>query len=243
MRSHDVARDLMATMHRVAWLDAATQQAATTKLRAMSTRLGHARQSEHVPYEIYADAPLATNLLKIRAHQYTVAVKKLGRSVDRTEWTMTSADVNAYYYRPRANQMVFFPAGILQPPFFSKEYDPARNCGSFGSIVGHELAHGFDDTGRHYDASVTLHYWWRSNETALEFTKRTQCLVEQSGRYNMSSTTDPTHVLCHVNGQYTLSENIADNGGINLAFHAYQAARAMSNATRDKLFFLSFAQT
>ncbi|KAI9923193.1 hypothetical protein PsorP6_001093 [Peronosclerospora sorghi] len=64
-------------------------------------------------------------------------------------------------------------AGILQPPFFSKEYDPARNCGSFGSIVGHELAHGFDDTGRHYDASDTLHYWWRSNETAHEFTKRT----------------------------------------------------------------------
>ncbi|KAI9923194.1 hypothetical protein PsorP6_001094 [Peronosclerospora sorghi] len=81
--SHDVARDLMAMMHRawattlarVAWLDAATQQAATTKLRAMSTRLGHATQSEHVPYEIYVDAPLATNLLKIRAHQYTVAVK------------------------------------------------------------------------------------------------------------------------------------------------------------------------
>ncbi|KAI9915660.1 hypothetical protein PsorP6_007897 [Peronosclerospora sorghi] len=243
--SHDVARDLMTTMHRawattlprVAWLDAATQQAATTKLRAMSTRLGHATQSEH------ADALLATNLLKIRAHQYTVAVKKLGRSVDRTEWTMTSADVNAYYYWPRANQMVFFPAGILQPPFFSKEYDPARNCGSFGSIVGHELAHGFDATGRHYDASGTLHDWWRSNETAHEFTKRTQYFVEQSGRYNVSSTTDPTHVLCHVNGQYTLSENIADNGGINLAFHAYQAARATSNATRDKLFFLSCAQT
>ncbi|KAI9907209.1 hypothetical protein PsorP6_003918 [Peronosclerospora sorghi] len=230
----------MATKHRawattllpVAWLDAATQQAATTKLRAMSTRLGHETQSEHVPYEIYADAPLATNLLKIRAHQYTVAVKKLGRSVDRTEWTMTSADVNAYY-RPRANQMVF-PAGILQPPFFSKEYDPARNFGSFGRFVGHELAHGFDDTGRHYDVSVTR------RRTSLP---SGQCLVEQSGRYDVSSTTDPTHVLCHVNGQYTLSENIADNGGINLAFHAYQAARATSNATRDKLFFLSFAQT
>ncbi|KAI9905785.1 hypothetical protein PsorP6_013943 [Peronosclerospora sorghi] len=126
---------------------------------------------------------------------------------------MTSADVNAYYYRPRANQMVFFLAGILRPPFFSKEYDPARNCGSFRSTVGHELAHGFDDTGRHYDASGTLHYWWRSNETAHEFTKRTQCLVEQYGRYNVSSTTDPTHVLCHVNGQYTLSENIADMAG------------------------------
>ncbi|KAI9907001.1 hypothetical protein PsorP6_004033 [Peronosclerospora sorghi] len=96
--SHDVARDLMATMHRawattltrIAWLDAATQQAATTKLRAMTTRLGHATQSEHVPYEIYADEPLAKNLLTIRAHQVTFAVKKLGRPVDRTEWAMTS---------------------------------------------------------------------------------------------------------------------------------------------------------
>ncbi|KAI9906793.1 hypothetical protein PsorP6_003102 [Peronosclerospora sorghi] len=206
----------------------------------MTTRLSHATQSEHVPYEIYADAPLATDLLTIRAHQFTVAVKKLGRPVDRTEWAMTSAEVNAYY-QPRANQMVF-PAGILQPPFFSKDYDPARNFGSIGSIVGHELTHGFDATGRHYDASGTLHDWW-SNETAHEFTKRTQCLVEQYGRYNVSSTTDPTHVLGHVNGQYTLSENIADNGGVKLAFHAYQAARATHNATGDKLFFLSFAQT
>ncbi|KAI9920556.1 hypothetical protein PsorP6_015413 [Peronosclerospora sorghi] len=229
------------TLPRVAWLNAATQQAATTKLRAMTTRLGHATQSEHVPYEIYADAPLAKNLLTIRAHQFTLAVKKLGRPVDRTEWAMTSAEVNAYY-QPRENQMDF-PAGILlQPPFFSKEYDPARNFGSFGRIVGHELRHGSDATGRHYDASGTLQDWW-SNETAHELTKRTQCLDEQCGRDNVSSTTDPTHVLGHVNGQYTMNENIADNGGVKLAFHAYQVARATSNATGDKLFFLSFAQT
>ena len=114
-----------------------------------------------------------------------------------------------------------FPAGILQPPFFAREQHPARNFGAIGSIIGHELTHGFDASGRFFAGDGNLQDWW-SNDTATEFLQRTDCLVRQYNGFAVTSGTDQDKVLGHVNGNYTLSEKIADNGGVNLSFHAYQ---------------------
>ncbi|KAF4320529.1 hypothetical protein BBO99_00005727 [Phytophthora kernoviae] len=251
---------------RVDWLDGPTRQAALEKLGNMTNLIGHSTTTKHFPFEVKSDAPLAENLRVVQQHAFERVVKKIGRSVDRNEWAMTSSAVNAYYMAT-SNQIVF-PAGILQPPFFARGRHPARNFGAIGSVIGHELTHGFDDTGRHYAGDGNLADWW-SNATVKEFSERAQCLVNEYTSYPVMSSADNNKVLGHVNGNYTLGENIADNGGVKLSFAAYQAYIAthaqdlsktsgaeaaeplfsMSQAERDlpgsaadKLFFVSFAQ-
>jgi len=184
--------------------------------------------------------------------------------VDRSEWFMCAAEVNAYY-APSSNQIVF-PAGILQPPFFDRRNHPARNFGAIGSVIGHELTHGFDDTGRFYAGDGNLRDWW-SNATADEFRTRANCLADQYSAFPTTSVFDSSNVLGNVNGNYTLGENIADNGGLKLSFRAFKQFMAtsaqasqdsedeedsdddsddkqatLSSADADKLFFVSFAQ-
>src|SRR5581483_5771048 len=139
-------------------------------------------------------------------------LKKIGKPVDRTEWEMTPPTVNAYY-NPMMNEIVF-PAGILQPPFFDPKADDAVNYGGMGSVIGHEITHGFDDEGRQFDAEGNLKSWWTSADSA-NFMKKAQVLVKQYGQYKVLDSLP-------VNGQLTLGENIADMGGLTIAYAAYK---------------------
>ncbi|CAI5710330.1 unnamed protein product [Peronospora destructor] len=233
----------------------------------MTNLIGYSTLSEHFPFELRGDALLADNMRIIMEYQFNRAIRQIGGPVNRNEWAMSSAEVDAYYH-PTMNQIVF-PAGILQTPFFAFERHPARNFGSIGFIIGHEITHGFDASGRYYANDGNLRNWW-SNDTAQKFSQRADCLIKQYDSFAVTSDADQDKVLGHVNGNYTLSENIADNGGLKLSFSAYQTyitkqARELSQVREaetteltspmsqverslpaevaDRLFFISFAQT
>uniref|UniRef100_A0AAV1TL18 Endothelin-converting enzyme 1 n=1 Tax=Peronospora matthiolae TaxID=2874970 RepID=A0AAV1TL18_9STRA len=255
---------LRKNLEHVDWLDEPTRQGAIEKLGNMTNLVGYSNRSGHFHYELHGDAPLAKNMQMIWKHYFDRDVARIGELVDRNEWAMTGADVNAYY-KPTANHIVF-PAGILQPPLFAREQHPARNFGAIGSVIGHELTHGFDASGRQFDGGGDLRDWW-SNDTETKFLQRTDCFVRQYDEFAVTSGYDQDKVLGHVNGNFTLSENIADNGGVKLSFHAYETyvadtakelngfnedgATTVSQSqpgpdlptdVADKLFFISFAQ-
>jgi predicted metalloendopeptidase len=223
------------------WLDDSTRNHALNKLEMVSNLIGHSHKKESFPFVLKKD-DLFENIQTLMRYHYNQAIKKLGKEVDRSEWHMNAADVNAYY-SPSANQMVF-PAGILQPPFFDAKRHPAQNFGSIGTVIGHELTHGFDNQGRYYDGKGNVSPWW-SNHTEEEFKKKSQCLVKQYGSFIVKSVTS-LKPLGHVNGNYTLGENIADNGGLKLSFDAYRdymKSHSLPSANfHERLFFISFAQ-
>ena len=141
---------------------------------------------------------------------------KLGKPVDRDEWYMTPQTVNAYF-NPTMNEIVF-PAAILQPPFFYPDADDAVNYGAIGAVIGHEIGHGFDDQGSHYDGDGRLANWWTDDDRAA-FDDRTDRLVDQYDALAPEETPD-----AHVNGSLTIGENIGDLGGLSIAYKAYRLA-------------------
>jgi len=168
---------------------------------------------------------------------------KLHKPVDKTEWSMTPATVNAYY-SPNENS-INFPAGILRPPFYQDNFPHAVNFGGIGMVIGHVLTHGFDDQGSQYDGEGNLHSWW-SPQTADAFKERTGCMEHQYGNFSVGGQ--------HINGKLTLGENIADNGGLTASFNAYQAwvqeehngkpepgLPGLEELSPQHLFFLSYA--
>ncbi|MEI6590952.1 MAG: M13-type metalloendopeptidase, partial [Actinomycetes bacterium] len=167
--------------------------------------------------------------------------KKIGAPIDREEWVMTPQTVNAYY-NPGFNEIVF-PAAILQPPFFSLDFDEAMNYGAIGAVIGHEIGHGFDDQGSKYDGDGALNDWW-SEEDRTAFEALTKSLIDQ---YNALSPAelDDSH---RVNGELTIGENIGDLGGLGIAYKAYKSATAGKTAevvdglTADQRFFASWAE-
>lgn len=183
-----------------------------------------------------------TNFLKniraCQAFEYRFNINKLGKPVDRTEWGMTPPTVNAYY-NPSMNEIVF-PAGILQLPFFDNAADDAINYGAIGGVIGHEMTHGFDDQGSQFDADGNLKNWW-SDVDKERFKQRTDMLVAQ---YNSFTVLDTVHV----NGELTLGENIADLGGIAIAYEAFKNTAQgkgldmIDGFTPDQRFFISWAQ-
>lgn len=254
-------------LQKVDWLDAATRQQALWKLGNVTNLIGHQSSMldsvNHLPF-VLTPGNFSANMQTLAQFDFERAVNRIGQAVDRSEWFMCAAEVNAYY-APSSNQIVF-PAGILQPPFFDRRNHPARNFGAIGSVIGHELTHGFDDTGRFYAGDGNLQDWW-SNATAGEFRTRADCLVDQYSAFPTTSVLDSSKVLGNVNGNYTLGENIADNGGLKLSFRAFKQFMAssaqasqdsedeedsdddsddkhatLSPADADKLFFVSFAQ-
>ncbi|KAL3196682.1 hypothetical protein MRX96_053942 [Rhipicephalus microplus] len=178
----------------------------------------------------------------IRVSQFLLKknMQRLYRPSNKTEWEMTPTIVNAYY-TPTKNQIVF-PAGILQAPFYDPNYPKSLNFGAMGVVMGHELTHAFDDQGREYDKSGNLNQWWK-NSTIQSFQARAQCFIDQYSNYTANNE--------NLNGKQTLGENIADNGGLKAAFHAFEEWLDRHpdepplpgvNLTHKQLFYVGFAQ-
>jgi putative endopeptidase len=172
-----------------------------------------------------------------QSFNYRWRLGKIGKKVDRTEWGMTPQTVNAYY-DPQQNEIVF-PAAILQPPFFDAQADDALNYGAIGAVIGHELTHGFDDQGSRFGATGNFEQWW-TDADAKQFKSLTGKLVQQYNGYSMGPG-------MKVNGNLTLGENIADLGGLSIAYDALQTATAgkpdekIDGLTRDQRFFYGWA--
>jgi putative endopeptidase len=222
------------------WMDEPTKKEALKKLAAMGVKIGY--PDKWLDYSLLKidRGPFVLNGIRAAEFASDRSVNKIGKPVDRTDWGMTPPTVNAYY-NPTMNEIVF-PAGILQPPFFYFNADDAVNYGGIGATIGHEMTHGFDDQGRQYDASGNLRDWW-SPKSAVEFKKRAQAIVQQFNEY------EPLPGL-HVNGELTQGENIADLGGVKLAYAALQKAldknpqartQKIDGFTPEQRFFLSFA--
>jgi putative endopeptidase len=220
------------------WMGAETKQKATDKLNAFIKKIGYPdKWKKYDDVEIDRGA-FYKNLQSISKHDYKELIAKVNEKVDKTEWGMTPPTVNAYY-NPSFNEIVF-PAGILQFPFFDKNADDAINYGAIGAVIGHEMTHGFDDQGSQYDKDGNLRVWWTPADAA-KFKAKTQQVVDLYNSFTVLNNT-------HVNGRLTLGENIADIGGLAIAYQAFKNTeqgkgdKKIDGLTPDQRFFLSFAQ-
>ncbi len=207
---HDaLARDI----NGLSWMSEATKTAALEKLNSVEDRIGY--PDKWRDYSSIRTAPNDAfgNLVHVREWDNARDRARIGRPTDRSEWAMTPPTVNSYYSTDRNS--INFSAGILQPPIYQPGRDAALNYGSAGGMIGHELTHGFDDTGRKFDRQGNLRSWWTAEETNA-FESRAACFADQYSAYTVAGDT-------HVNGRLTLGENIADNGGLRLALMAYLA--------------------
>ena len=223
------------------WMDEPTKQEALKKLAAMTVKIGYPDKWRDYSLLKIDRGPYALNTLRAENFEFNRDLKKIDKPTDRTEWGMSPPTVNAYY-NPVNNEIVF-PAGILQPPFFNPAADDAINYGGIGAVIGHEMTHGFDDQGRQYDAVGNLRDWW-SKESAEEYDTRRKAVVDQYSEY------EPLPGM-HVNGELTQGENIADIGGVKIAYAALQKAldknpearnKKIDGFTPEQRFFLGFAQ-
>ncbi|RQW00821.1 MAG: M13 family peptidase, partial [Calditrichaeota bacterium] len=220
------------------WMSEETRDKALVKLSKFRAKIGYPDKWKDYSGLVIKKDELLHNIKRAVIHNYDREISKLGKPIDRDEWFMTPQTVNAYY-NPSMNEVVF-PAAILQPPFFNLEADDAVNYGAIGAVIGHEMTHGFDDQGRKSDGDGNLKEWW-TDKDAENFKRRSQKLVEQFNRYVAIDT-------FHINGQFTLGENIADLGGLTIAYHAYQMSLQGKQApiidgwTGDQRFFFGWAQ-
>jgi putative endopeptidase len=220
------------------WMSDETKEKALAKLHAFTPKIGYPDKWE--TYQGYTISPTTffANVKKSNAWSYQDMVNRLGKPVDKTRWGMTPPTVNAYY-NPVLNEIVF-PAGILQFPFFDPKADDAVNYGGIGAVIGHEISHGFDDSGSQYDKDGYLRNWW-SVEDREKFKQLANRIVEQYNAYTVLDT-------LHVNGKLTLGENIGDLGGLNAAYTAFkmtpqgQSSEKIDGFTPDQRFFLAWAQ-
>ncbi len=240
----NVRNALRARIERLAWMSAATKRRALQKWAMFLPKIGY---PEHwrdwsgltiTPDHYYANVAAAEKF------NYRYNVAKIGKATDRLEWFMTPQTVNAYY-DPSTNT-INFPAAILQPPFFYANGDDAINYGGIGAVIGHESSHGFDDEGSQFDGNGNNVNWWTPADRRA-FDERTQKLVEQYDSYAPLA----DHPDKHVNGRLTLGENIADLGGLNVAYDALQtalradpreAAGKIDGYTEDQRFFMNWAR-
>ncbi|MCJ8210089.1 M13 family metallopeptidase [Mucilaginibacter sp. RS28] len=225
-------------IQRLDWMTPETKARALKKLNAFTVKIGYPDKWEAYNGVTIARNDYYGNLERISIWGYNEMVSHLGKPVDKTRWGMTPPTVNAYY-SPVNNEIVF-PAGILQFPFFDFNADDAINYGGIGAVIGHEMTHGFDDQGRQFDADGSLRDWWKK-EDADKFKTRADAVVDQYNHYTVLDT-------MHVNGRLTLGENLADLGGLNIAYEAFkktkegQSGAKIDGFTPDQRFFLSWAQ-
>jgi len=235
-----IERSFDADVAGLSWMDAETRARALEKAAQIANKIGFPdRWRDYGTLEIDRTSYLA-NLMHGTIFESRRQLDKIGRPVDRTEWLISPPTVNAYY-NPSLNEIVF-PAGILQPPFFMVAAPDPMNYGAIGMVMGHELTHGFDDQGRKFDGNGNLRDWW-TRAVAEAFTQRAACLVRQFDAYVAVGDQ-------HVNGKLTLGENIADQGGLKLAYAAYRGTDANATPTArsqsftaEQQFFISFAQS
>lgn len=220
------------------WMSDVTKEKALIKLKSFVEKIGYPdKWKNYSGLEIVPDN-YAQNVLKANEFAYNTEIAKFGKPVDRTEWFMTPNTVNAYY-NPAFNEIVF-PAAILQFPFFDFNADDAINYGGIGAVIGHEMTHGFDDQGAQYAADGNLKNWW-TPEDEKKFKEKTAVLVKQFNAYTVLDSV-------HVNGELTLGENIADLGGLAIAYQAFkktkqgQSEEKIDGFTPDQRFFMSWAQ-
>jgi putative endopeptidase len=206
-----------ASIEKLEWMTPQTRQRALAKLDKFAAKVGYpATWRDYSGLEIYR-GDLYGNYQRGHAVNFDRELAKLGCDVDHDEWFMTPQTVNAYY-NPGMNEIVF-PAAILQPPFFDADADDAANYGGIGAVIGHEIGHGFDDQGAKYDGSGNLVDWWTDDDRA-EFSSRTTALIEQYDGYVPRVLDDADGH--HVNGAFTVGENIGDLGGLSIALLAYR---------------------
>lgn len=220
------------------WMSAETKKSALDKMNSFAKKIGYPDKWKKYDDVTIDRSAFYNNMQSIARHNYLEMINKLGKPVDKTEWEMTPATVNAYY-NPSLNEIVF-PAGILQFPFFDFDADDAINYGAIGAVIGHEMTHGFDDQGRQYDKAGNLKDWWTKAD-ADKFKTKAQVVVDQYNKYTVLNT-------LNVKGDLTLGENIADIGGLAIAYQAFKMTdQGKSNTkidglTPDQRFFLAFAQ-
>ena len=197
------------------WMTPETRQRALAKLDKFTPKIGYPARWRDYSALVIDAGDLYGNYLRGQAVEHDRELAKLGSEVDRDEWFMTPQTVNAYY-NPGMNEIVF-PAAILQPPFFDADADDAANYGGIGAVIGHEIGHGFDDQGAKYDGDGNLVDWWTDADRA-EFGLRTKALIEQYEAFSPRAL-EASH---HVNGAFTVGENIGDLGGLSIALLAYE---------------------
>ena len=202
------------SINQLAWMTPETRQRALAKLDKFTPKIGYPAKWRDYSNLVIERDDLYGNYLRGYAVSSERELAKLGAPVDRDEWFMTPQTVNAYY-NPGMNEIVF-PAAILQPPFFDAEADDAANYGGIGAVIGHEIGHGFDDQGAKYDGDGNLVDWWTDDDRA-EFGMRTKALIEQYEEFVPRALDGH-----HVNGAFTVGENIGDLGGLSIALLAYQ---------------------
>jgi putative endopeptidase len=229
-------------INNLAWMSSTTKEKAMQKLNKFTVKVAYPdKWKDYSKLDIVPESKggtLYSNLQNITQWQYNKDLAKIGKAVDKSEWGMTPQTVNAYY-NPVNNEIVF-PAAILQPPFFNPKADAAVNFGGIGAVIGHEMSHGFDDSGAQFDADGNLVDWWTPEDKA-NFEKATKALAAQYDKYEPVKGT-------FVNGTFTNGENIADLGGVNIAYDALQMylkdkgnPGKISGFSQDQRFFLSWA--
>jgi putative endopeptidase len=235
---HNMEAVLRERIGALSWMSDATKKAAMAKLAAFTEKIGYPdKWRDYSSLDIKKGAFLQ-NLYAVSEYENKRDLDMIGKPVDRTQWGMTPATVNAYY-NPAMNEIVF-PAGILQPPFFSATADDAVNYGGMGSVIGHEMSHGFDDQGAHFDPQGNLKNWWTDADLAA-FKQRTGLVSSQFDAYTVLDSV-------HVQGKLTLGENIGDLGGLNIAYQALEKAlqgkprTLIDGFTPEQRFFLAWAQ-
>ncbi|WP_312763933.1 M13 family metallopeptidase [Epilithonimonas sp.] len=229
-------------INNLAWMSSVTKQKAMDKLNKFTVKIAYPdKWKDYSKLQLKSEkdgGTLYSNLQNVESWSYNQELEKIGKPVDKSEWGMSPQTVNAYY-NPVNNEIVF-PAAILQPPFFNPNADAAVNFGAIGGVIGHEMTHGFDDSGAQFDGDGNLTDWWTA-EDKTNFEKATKSLASQYDKY------EPAKDV-HVNGTFTNGENIADLGGVNIAYDALQMylkdkgnPGKIDGYTPEQRFFLSWA--
>lgn len=235
---HSLIKAMGSDIDKIDWMTPETKKRAHEKLNAITNKIGFPDKWRDYSVMKVDSKDALGNAERATAFEFTRQLNRIGKPKDPNEWGMTPPTVNAYYHPLQNN--INFPAGILQPPFFEASMDDPVNLGGIGAVIGHEITHGFDDQGRQFDAHGNLKDWWTEAD-AKEFQKRAECIEKQYGSY-------PVEKDLNMNGKLTLGENVADNGGLRIAYLALTdllAKRALPKKdgfTPEQRFFLAFAQ-
>lgn len=244
-RVEDMVDNLQAALkerlQKLEWMNDTTKQKAMEKMASFTRKMAYPSKWKDMSKLNISRESFAANAMNSAKFSFDEMVAKLGKPIDKSEWLMGAHIVNAYY-NPVQNE-ICFPAGILQPPFFNPEAEDAVNYARMGAVIGHEMIHGFDDQGAQFDAKGLFQMWWTPGDYS-KFTEKTKSLVSQYNTY-MPIAGDTT---TRVNGELTLGENIADFGGLTVAYYAYQKSlegkkkETILGYTPEQRFFISFAQ-